>query len=170
VDAASFLSSVIDIAIGVAGFAGIVAAVRQRKLSHWPIEQLLLLQILFTATAASIFFGLLPSFLTESGLDENTVWKVSSGALVCWIVGAIAFRISQSRKHRVAMPIPGHIRVLGVIAVGLQIYNMTGMGRSWPYLFGIMTILINAFSVFLILVLKPIEQENPPNKSLETDA
>ena len=156
-NAASFLSSIIDIAIGVAGFAGIVAAVRQRRLSHWPIEQLLLLQILFTATAAAIVYALLPSFLVETGVSESLVWKISSAALLCWIVGAIAFRMKQSRKYEVAMPIPMHIRVLAAISFALQIYNIAGVGQSWPYLIGIMTILMNGFSVFLILVLNPVD-------------
>jgi len=170
VDAASFLSAVIDIAIGVAGFAGIVAAVRQRHFAHWPIEQLLLLQILFTATAASIVYGLLPSFLAETGLGESAIWKISSGALICWIVGASAFRVSQSRKYDVAMPIPGYIRVLGGFAIGFQIYNIVGTGQSWPYLLGIMAVLANGFTVFLVLVLSPVNEENTPNKSVDSDS
>ena len=161
VDAASFLSAVIEIAIGVAGFAGIVAAVRQRQFAHWPIEQLLRLQILFTATAASVVLGLLPPFLAESGLDAHVVWKISSGALTCWIVGALAFRLRQSRKHGVSMPIPVHIRFWGILTIALQVYNIASEGQSWPYLLGIMTILMNAFSVFLILVLSPVDEEDP---------
>lgn len=169
-DAASFLSAVIDIAVGVAGFAGIVAAVRQRRLTHWPKEQLILLQILFTATAAAIICALLPSFLTETGLDPSVVWKLCSGALVCWIVGATAFRLRQSRTHGVAMPIPRHVRMLGVIAVPLQVYNIASAGHSWPYLFGIMTLLVNGFSVFLVLVLSPLDDELPPAKDIKSEA
>lgn len=168
-DAASFLSSVIEIAVGVAGFAGIVAAVRQRQFAHWPKEQLILLQILFTATAASIAYALLPSFLAETGLDLGLLWKISSGALVCWIVGAMAFRLRQSRVHGVAMPIPWHVRVLGVIAIALQVYNIAHLGRSWPYLFGITALLINGFSVFLLLVLSPLDSESAPDQALEPD-
>ena len=67
------------------------------------------------------------------------------------------------------MPIPGHIRVLGVFAIGFQIYNIVGTGQSWPYLFGIMTVLVNGSTVFLILVLSPVNEGNPPNKSVESD-
>lgn len=156
-NAASFLSAAIDIAIGVAGFAGIVAAVRQRHLAHWSKEQLILLQILFTATAASIVYALLPSFLTETGLSSELVWKVSSGALMVWIVGAIGFRLRQSRAHSLAMTIPRHVMILGAFAFAFQIYNIAGVGQSWPYLFGILILLINGFSVFLVLVLKPLD-------------
>lgn len=156
-DAGSYLSAVIDIAIGVAGFAGIVAAIRQRRLSTWPAEQLILLQILFTASAAAIAFGLLPSFLVEVGIAEHLVWKTGSVAIFCWIVGAVWFRARQSRKHGVRQQIPKYILVFGSIALVLQIYNIAVLGEAWPYLFGITIILVNGFSVFLILVLAPTD-------------
>ena len=58
------------------------------------------------------------------------------------------------------MPIPIHVRAWGTLTVGLQTYNIASTGESWPYLFGIMTILMNAFSVFLALVLSPVEDDH----------
>lgn len=143
---------------------------RRQRLAHWPKDQQILLQIVFTATAASIVYGLLPSFLAETGISPNLVWKVSSGALIGWIVGAIGFRLRQSRTHGVAMSIPRHFRILGALAIAFQIYNIVGVGQSWPYLFGILTLLINGFSVFLVLVFKLLDSEDQPNKMLEPDA
>ena len=168
-DAASFLSAVIEIAIGVAGFAGIVAAVRQRQLDHWPTEQLLLLQVLFTATAAAIVFALLPQFLAEYGLAEPLIWQVSSAALICWAVGALSFRIYQGRKYGVAMPIPVHVRAWAVLTVVLQIHNLLSEGQAWPFLLGIMTMLMNAFSVFLLLILSPVEADEAAADIVESD-
>jgi len=169
VNAASFLASVIDIAIGIAGFAGIVAAVRQRRLDHWSKEQVLLLQILFTASAAAIVFGLLPPFLVEAGLRESVVWKVSSGVLTCWIVCAIGFRMHQSRRFRVPMPIPRHVSVWGTVSVAMQIFNIVHEGASWPYLFGVFGLLLNGFSVFLVLVMSPTETPASPDMTTRSD-
>ena len=168
-NAASFLSAVIEIAVGVAGFAGIVAAVRQRRLDHWPKAQLLLLQVLFTTTAAAIAFALLPSFLFELGLDERLVWRTGSAALICWIVGALAFRYRQSRVYGVAMPIPRYIRALGVVSIALQTFNIVNAGVAWPFMFGIMMILMNGFSVFLLLVLRPLDDDAEPAPSPGAD-
>ncbi|MGR8947075.1 MAG: hypothetical protein ACU84Q_03450 [Gammaproteobacteria bacterium] len=153
-NAASFLTSVIEIALATAGFAGIVAAVRQRNVDHWPKEQLIQLQILFTASAASVMFGLLPSFLTEVGLSDDRMWQVSSVTLICWIVGALVFRLRQSKRYGIAMQVPMHIRLWGICSIALQAYNIAVATQAWPYLFGLMTIVMNAFSVFLILVLR----------------
>ena len=68
------------------------------------------------------------------------------------------------------MSIPRHFRILGALAIAFQIYNIVGVGQSWPYLFGILTLLINGFSVFLVLVFKLLDSEDQPNKMLEPDA
>lgn len=158
-NSASFLAAVIDIALAIAGFAGIVAAVRQRRIAHWPKEQLILLQILFTASAAAIVLSLMPSFLVEAGASTVNVWKISSGALACWIAGALYFRLRQSKAIGIPMQIPVHVRALGIPSVFLQIYNIAVLGQAWPFLFGLMAILMNGFSVFLILVLNPVEED-----------
>jgi hypothetical protein len=155
--AESFLAAVVAVAIGIAGFAGIVAAIRQRRLSNWPPDQLMLLQILFIASAASIVAGILPAFLMETGISPNYVWKICSGALICWLIGAPLFRARQSKALGVKQQIPRHVLVWAVISIILQCYNIATTGTAWPYLFGVTTMLINGFSVFLILVLKPVE-------------
>ena len=55
-----FFSSIVDVAVGIAGFAGIIAAVQHRGLSSWPGRQLILLQVLFFASAMAVVFALLP--------------------------------------------------------------------------------------------------------------
>jgi len=155
--AESFLAAVVDVAIGIAGFAGIVAAIRQRRLSNWPPDQLMLLQILFIASAASIVAGILPAFLMETGIKPNYVWKMCSGVLIFWLIGAPLFRVRQSKALGVKQQIPKHVLVWAFVSIILQCYNIATTGMAWPYLFGVTTMLINGFSVFLLLVLKPTE-------------
>ena len=159
-DAASFLSSAIEIAIGIAGFSGIVAAIRRRNFSRWPPGQRIMLQILFFASAAAIVFSLLPAFLTEAGIDAGLGWKISGLLLTAWIVLASAFRVRQSRAESVPMPIPRGVLALAGIAVVLQLYNLTGEGLAWPYLVGIVALLANGFSMFLLLLLGAQEEES----------
>lgn len=155
--AGTFLAAVVDVAIAIAGFAGIVAAIRQRRLSSWPPDQLILLQILFFASAASIVAGILPAFLMETGMKPNHVWKACSAVLICWLIGAPVFRARQCKVLGVKQQIPTHVLVWAVISIVLQCYNIAAAGAAWPYLFGVTTMLINGFSVFLILVLKPAD-------------
>ncbi|MDA1075902.1 MAG: hypothetical protein O3A63_14225 [Proteobacteria bacterium] len=158
-NAESYLSSVIEVAIGIAGFAGIVAAIRQRRLSTWPDEQRIMLQVLFFASAAAIFFGLFPAVLAEAGLTDAVIWTVCSCALIAWLILAIAFRAQQARAAGVRMTLPGLILVLAVGALGLQIYNITGPRVAWPYMAGVSALLVNGFTMFLLLLLRPVDDE-----------
>lgn len=122
----------------------------------------MLLQILFIASAASIVAGILPAFLLETGTKPNYVWKICSGILICWLIGAPLFRARQSKVLGVKQQIPKHVLVWAFVAIVLQCYNIATEGKAWPYLFGVTTMLINGFSVFLLLVLKPTEGGDEP--------
>ena len=168
-DTASFLTAVIDIALAIAGFAGIVAAVRQRRIAHWPRAQLVLLQILFTASAAAIVLSLLPSFLVATGAKSALVWKISSCAMAVWIAGALYFRLRQSKAMGIPMQIPVHVRAFGIPGIFLQLYNIVVLGEAWPFLVGLFVVLMNGFSVFLILVLKPVETDEIEDESRDAN-
>ena len=150
----TFLSSIVDIAIGIAGFAGIIAAIQHRAVAHWSAQQLILLQILFFASAMAVVFALLPSMLLSAGIAENNIWRIGSGGLLIWYFTAVPYRILQGRKSGVGMAVPAALLVWAAISVSLQIYNLTTHGIAWPYLFGTFSLVVNGFTVFLLLLLK----------------
>ena len=117
-----------------------------------------MLQILFFASAAAIVFSLLPIFLFETGFSESLTWKISGVFLAAWFVLASAYRIVQSRAESVPLPIPRGVVLLAAVATLLLIYNL-GEGRAWPYLVGIVALLANGFSMFLLLLLGSREEE-----------
>jgi Ca2+/H+ antiporter len=156
VSAESFLSSVVEVAIGMAGFAGIVAAIRQRDITRWPQQQRLLLQMLFAASAAAIAFALLPALLAEAELSRPTVWRFGSGALVIWFVSIGAFRFDQARRNAVPFPFRGGFAAWTGFLVLLQTLNLA-LSVSWPYLIGAFGLLVNGFIFFLRLLLGDLD-------------
>lgn len=150
-----FLSSIVDIGIGIAGFAGIIAAIQHRGLSAWPAHQRILLQILFFACAMAIVFALLPSVLAEAGIRTNFIWKIGGSGLLVWYAGAVPYRIRQSRKSGIRSPMPRPLFLWVLGAALLQIYNLTTPGLAWPYLFGVFSLVVNGFAAFLLLLLGP---------------
>lgn len=153
----SFLSSVVEVAIGMAGFAGIVAAIRQRALTRWPPEQRLLLEMLVVASAAAITFAFLPIVLAEAGLAPSRIWRIGSASLIAWYVGIAVFRIRQVGRTSVAVPLGRSFAAWVVFLTVLQALNL-GLGLSWPYLVGIFGLLANGFIFFLRLLLRDVEE------------
>ncbi|MGR8946823.1 MAG: hypothetical protein ACU84Q_02170, partial [Gammaproteobacteria bacterium] len=68
----------------------------------------------------------------------------------------------QSRKLSVRLPIPRLLVVWAVLSASLQIYNLTTPGIAWPYLFGVFSLVINGFSVFLLLLFKSDWDDEKP--------
>jgi hypothetical protein len=85
----TFLSSVVEIAIVIAGFAGIIAAIQHRGVSNWPAQQLILRQVLFFASAMTIVFALLPAALQSAAIPEEIIWRIGSGGLLAWYLGVV---------------------------------------------------------------------------------
>lgn len=144
----------------MAGFAGIVAAIRHRDISSWPDVERILLQMLLIASAMATTFALLPALLTEARLPEPLKWRIASVALMVWQIAIVVHRQRQFRAGGTRSPVPRllYLWIAGILV--LQALNLV-LGVSWPYLLGVFGLLVNAFSFFLILLLGRVGEENP---------
>ena len=74
------LQTIAEISIGLAGFSGLVVALR--KGSGPPDEiQRYRLRILFSLSFGAMFLSLLPDTLVNFGVPDEGVWIVSSAAI-----------------------------------------------------------------------------------------
>lgn len=90
----------------MAGFAGIVAAIRSRDVSSWAHEQRILLRMLLIASAMATSFALLPAVLSEAQLPEPAIWRIGSLSLMLWQIGIAVHRARQFRAGGGAAPLP----------------------------------------------------------------
>jgi hypothetical protein len=142
---------VVEVAVGIGGFAGIIAAIRQRNVEDWPLDQRILLQMLLLASAVAVTFALLPAVLADAGFSSPTMWRIASSLMLAWIIGIAAYRVRQFRKFEVVQQFPWLLGVwVGVSAI-LQCLNLS-LATSWPYLVGVFGVLVNGFSFFLLLL------------------
>jgi len=156
----SFLSSIVEVAIGLAGFAGIIAAIRQRGVDTWPREKRVQLQILLAASAAAIGFGLLPAFFNELGVTVEFAWRFGSGMLIAWLIGITFYRKYQCIQLEIVFQLPLLMGLWILFLIALQIYNISTTGTSWPYLFGVFGLLVNGFAIFFVLLLGSSEADS----------
>jgi len=142
---------VVEVAIGMAGFAGIVAAIRHRDIASWAGEDRILLRMLLVASGMSISFAMLPAILDDAGFTESSVWRIGSVSLLVWQIGIAVHRSRQFRALG-ANPLPRLIFLWVAGILVLQALNIV-LGTAWPYLLGIYGLLVNAFAFFMILLL-----------------
>ena len=147
-----------EVAIGLAGFSGIVAAVIGSRASvRWsPVQKYRLAELLRTSFGA-VVFSLFPLILLSAGVSNSTSWLVTSLTWLGYIGVAIALQVP--RVHAIwpeaHAESPRTIYVLFTILIAnvcLQLFNVVFLRVAWPHLVAILGSLIVGFVMFVRLL------------------
>ena len=153
-----------QIAVALAGFAGVVVVFRREAAHEWsPIDKFRLRLLLMNSVLplALCMLGLL--LLTVKPLPE-TIWKwCSASAFVALVVFAatsvtIFRRLNLGRSQsygRVTHFVFKLFGVLGTAVTLLQLYNAAILGAFWPFFTGIVFQLTAAMFQFMRIILMP---------------
>ena len=157
----SALQSAIEVAIGIAGFSGIVGAVAGRTGGQWTAADHLRLRVLLTASGVALIFAFLPFLLVDS-FETDKVWRSLSGLHATFTTGITIHRFRQAREIGVS----GSVIVSGVPAyvfqapiIILMCANAAWLASAPVYVFGVLWGLFIAFVVFARLLLAAARHE-----------
>jgi hypothetical protein len=153
------LLTVAEIAVGIAGFSGVVAAFTQQG-SLTPADRLRFLAVFVTAFSA-VLLAFLPIALSYSGVGSPGVWRWSSLIMLGWSLMGLApyphgvRRVRRELESRQLLPI-ALFAVPTALNLGAQLLNAGGW--MWkpslvPYLFGMLVYLYVAGLFFVLIVL-----------------
>jgi|SRR5437667_5961466 len=159
------LSTTTQIAVALAGFAGVVVVFRSESVHEWsPIDKL---RLRFLLANSIIPLGLCMIALLLLTVEPALVgvWNWCSGvAFVVSLLFAItmtkAFRqveLPQIQRERVTRFVFYLFGILGIAAMLLQLYNTAFLHRFWPFFAGIIFQLITAMFQFARMILLPPE-------------
>ena len=156
-EGADALGLIAEVGIAIAGFAGVVAALRAPGGRLTPYEALRISSLLGLSGTA-VLLALVPGALQFAGLMETRIWTSSSLAMIVFLA---TMTFAQFRYYRIAFegrPVgtearaPGgrivstSFNVLRGAIVALQLANVIVMGQLWPFYFGLLA--ITAMSLF----------------------
>ena len=150
----SALIGVAEIAVAIAGFAGIAAALRHGAAHTWPRADRDRMVDLVTHSGIALFAALTPLvFGYQGGLDAR-LWAVSSFIWAsCAAVGIALSMLRASRRRAMRSPITLIVPLLFLLVLLLQVYNVTTLREFWPYLTGLVANLAFAFFQFMALAI-----------------
>ncbi len=160
------LSTAAQIAVALAGFAGVVVVFRRESVHDWsPIDKFRLRLLLTNAILplALCVIGLL--LLTIEPVPPG-IWRWCSG---CAVVIVLPFAITTSRSFRRLDPqqlqsalASGFsfqlFTILGTGAMLLQFFNIAILNAFWPFFTGIVVHLLAAMFQFARIILLPPER------------
>lgn len=172
IEGGEVLLTMAEVAVGLAGFSGVVTAFSRTR--DFPPEDRVRFLMLVGGTFFVILLALVPFLLELGGMPESETWRWSSGAWLLGLVGCIPLLVAGRRIiMRRGRPAPGWSISL-IVAVSLsaalaQLGNVLG----WPYapgpvpfLLGLVAGLVGSGAIFVYLVL--IRPE--PNEAVEAGA
>lgn len=147
-----YLQTIAEISIGLAGFSGLVVALRKNPGPLTDVQKFRL-QILLMLAFGAMFLSLLPELLLSFGFATDALWKLSSVCLTLYSLFFLYWWIAASRRIRVfnseifnraafARMTAGHVAViLAQLAFLFSILDIAGvaayfLGLVWYLLHG----------------------------------
>jgi hypothetical protein len=152
VSADAILLTHAEVSIALAGFATVVAALRQPLSS---IERHRFIVILLTSLT-SVLNALVPVWLSESGVVGPTLWRTASAvclalAVVVTLITVIPLRTLDHRARIIInLPVTILANVLFLVLIVLLVLNLWGVSeaRFSLYYAALLATLTSAFMVF----------------------
>jgi len=155
------LSAAAQVAVTLAGFAGVVVAFRSGSVHEWSKIDKFRLRILLMNSTVPFMLSILGMVLASTSLDPVLVWRLCS--LVTFIliilIAPVSARIRGNFTRREFKASGAKRSVfyvgsfMGMAATLLQLYNFIRLQTFWPFLVAIGTFLILGILQFILLVL-----------------
>ena len=165
---ADALSILAEVAIGIAGFSGIVAVFGRRSSGHWSTAERVRLSGLLVQSFTALFFSVAPLILFSIPISEPTVWKSLSLLFTASRIQSLVAGIGVARRL-LGLPAPDRevtlvltwVMVAGdALVLAVLMVNALFWGVAWLYLSAICWSLAIAAILFARLVLLPVGRES----------
>jgi hypothetical protein len=159
------LSTIAEIGIGLAGFAGVVVALGNRSHRLDPLDRMRVIGMLVGSLGAALL-ATLPKILADIGVAEQTTWRTSSAVFACYLSMFLVYSFLASRalppSLRAHLHLGMWILVIGgtlvfAVVLGDNTLGLSGAPSAGPYLSGLYFLLVYSSIQFLrLLLVRPI--------------
>ena len=165
------LSAAAQIAVALAGFAGVVVVFRRESVHEWsPIDKFRL-RLLLANSILPLAFCMLGLLLLTIKPVPPGIWRWCSGSA---FVILLPFGITTAKSFRRFDPhqlkrarATGFgfylFSILGTVATLLQVFNAAMLDAFWPFFTGIVVQLVAAMFQFVRIILLPADHEGDSN-------
>jgi hypothetical protein len=155
------LSTAAQIAVALAGFAGVVVVFRRESVHEWSPVDKLRLRLLLTNSILPLVLCMIGLLLLVIRPVPAGIWRWCSGfAFVVFLLFAITmtkmFRrldLRRIRGERATQFVFYLFGTVGIAANLLQLYNTAFLGVFWPFFTGIVFQLVTAMVQFARMIL-----------------
>lgn len=161
------LSTTAQIAVALAGFAGVVVAFRSGAVHQWSKVDKFRLRILLTNSATPFALSIGAMVLSSTSLDPQRLWQICSilafvvviltGQQITTGMRTLSREDFQRGGVRRSVLVCGSVAITAVIL--LQLYNAISLKTFWPFFAMIATQLALGMLQFVLLVVADHDQD-----------
>lgn len=150
-----------QVAVALAGFAGVVVVFRPQALHEWSPLDRVRLQLLLTNSAVPLCLSMAAMLLLSVEPPIPSIWRwCSGGAFVVQIVLVVATRSTAIRTAVARLDGRSKLMFYGIgalatAATALQAINFSVWNRFWPFFTIVFVQLVSAVVQFVRMVLLP---------------
>ncbi len=164
-DALDQLLLIVEVAVALAGFAGIVGSFQTRSDATSSRGDVLGLELMITISLVTAVCAILPIALFNFGVGETTIWSIcSSVAVVAYVVAIFNIRrkfrkvLISSRVSRILFEVFFAAHYLTVLANLVNVLDV-GLHREYaPYFVALVVPNCLCAYMFVRLVLRPLRR------------
>jgi len=162
------LGTVVQVAVALAGFTGVVAVFGTNPVHEWNQLNRLRLRLLLTMSSIPVALCLLSLDLLTTDIHETVIWRSISAIAACAFLaaGVLAQRamsrvpaneFSRSDRSRAVFYTGG---AAGAASILLLVYNAFLLGAFWPLLTAVVVSMLAALLQFVRLVFLRAERKD----------
>lgn len=137
-DPVETLGLLVEAAVAIAGFSGVVVVFGRRATGEWSGLERLRIGNLVSASFSVLFLSLAILLLLHIGIAAATTWRAGSAI---WTAVAVRQLILVSRIYRTLQKDPQRPRVtmfslqlsVASVVIALNVWNTLVLGRFWPF-------------------------------------
>jgi len=145
----------IEVAIGIAGFSGIIAAIKHSEIGSWEIGDQISFEVVLTASITAMLFAFVPILLSLAHVRETDVWKYASSIAVAFLLIGITRRFIQVRRGNGSTNELARVLISGVVTIVLVLAN-TFLGYPWIYMLFLLLLTLFSLVSFVTIISKII--------------
>jgi hypothetical protein len=150
-----------QIAVALAGFAGVVVVFRREAVHEWSDIDKLRLRLLLANSMLPLGLSMLGLVLVTIEPEPPGIWRWCSGIFLLATMSFVmatgkTFRrlnLRNAQRQRITRFIFYLVGAFGTAAMLLQVYNIASLAAFWPFFAGIVYQLVTALAQFARMIL-----------------
>ena len=154
-----YLTLIGGLSIGVAGFAGVVAALSKRAAGDWRPVDVVRLHMLLRISIGCALWSVLPALLLVADVSTQSLWRIIPALWLAYIVLAMRSTLPRVRelfsenRADASLLLTMLVGAGLLVTVSLQGANVILLADAWPHLLALAWGLCVASVLFLRLAL-----------------